>query len=119
MNIFLDNPDGLSLVTNHLYENNIKLKFKVDKELYKYKLTRRETTSKTQLRLYYRSIETLKYNLTIKLSINLLTFRMRQFARWFGYMWNNPSLCHKTFTRLSKKYPYNKTHFLRKYKLKI
>lgn len=119
MNIFLleNYQDSLCNVIDHLANTNIPLNKQVMKQLGHYKNTRRIATSKTQLRLYYKSIQHLKDNLTTDLAVNLLTFRMKQFALWFQYMWNNPSLCPKTFNRLSNKYPYNKTNFLRKSKI--
>ena len=117
MNLFFENTEGLVLAVNDLFENNVKLRERVQEVLYNYKHTRRGVTNKTQLRLYYKSIEFLKHNLTTDLAINILTDRLRRFARWFSYMWNNPSLCQKTFTRLSTKFPYRKTRFLRRRKI--
>ena len=121
MDVFLlkKNQDGLALAIEKMANNNIKLKVKVAKELYKYKNSRREVMNKTQQRLYYRSIQHLKDNLETDLALQLLSYRMKQFAMWFTYMWNNPSLCQKTFYRLSAKYPYRKTHFLRRRKVWI
>tara|TARA_R110000868_G_scaffold341539_1_gene602399 strand:- start:142 stop:528 length:387 start_codon:yes stop_codon:yes gene_type:complete len=121
MDVFLlkKNQDGLFLVLEKIANNNIKLKVKVAKELYKYKNSRREVMNKTQQRLYYRSIQHLKDNLETDLALQLISYRMKQFAMWFTYMWNNPSLCPKTFYRLSAKYPYRKTHFLRRRKIWI
>jgi hypothetical protein len=119
MNVFLlkKNQDGLILAIDRLSDNNIKLNQKINEYLVDYKNTRRPATNKTQLKLYYKSIQHIKDNLTTDLAISLLTCRMKQFARWFSYMWNCPSLCHKTFLRLNKRFPYNKTHFLRKRKI--
>jgi len=111
--------DGICLAILRLSENNIKLKEKVELELNNYKFSRRAVLNKTQQRLYYKSIQTIKDNLQTDLALQLLTFRLRQFACWFGYMWNNPTLSKKTLVRLQLKYPYKSTHFLRQYKLKI
>lgn len=119
MNIFLleNYQESLCKVIDHLAETNVPLNNQVMKQLTHYKHTRRVATSKTQLRLYYKSIQHLKDNLTTDLAVNLLTFRMKQFALWFQYMWNNPSLCKSTFDRLTTRYPYKKTNFLRKSKI--
>lgn len=119
MNVFLlkKNQDGLIMVIDHLADTNVQLNKQVYRQLEHYKNTRREVKNKTQLRLYFRSIQHLKDNMTTDLAINLLTFRMRQFTRWFTYMWGNPSLTQRTYNRLSTRFPYKKTHFLRKNKI--
>ena len=121
MDVFLlkKNQDGLFQVITNMAENNLKLKLKVAQELYKYKNSRREVMNKTQQRLYYRSIQQLKDNLETDLALQLISYRMKQFAMWFTYMWNNPSLSQKTYSRLSAKFPYRKTHFLRQMKIWI
>lgn len=119
MNVFLlkKNQDGLIMVIDHLADTNVQLNKQVYRQLEHYKNTRRDVKNKTQLRLYFRSIQHLKDNMTTDLAINLLTFRMRQFTRWFTYMWGNPSLTQRTYNRLSTRFPYKKTHFLRKNKI--
>ena len=119
MDVFLleKNQLGLYQVIVNMAENNLKLKLKVAQELYKYKNSRREVMNKTQQRLYYRSIQHLKDNLETDLALQLISYRMKQFAMWFTYMWNNPSLSQKTYSRLSNKFPYRKTHFLRQMKI--
>lgn len=121
MDVFLleKNQLGLYQVIVNMAENNLKLKLKVAQELYKYKNSRREVMNKTQQRLYYKSIQHLKDNLETDLALQLISYRMKQFAMWFTYMWNNPSLCQKTFYRLSAKFPYRRTHFLRRRKVWI
>jgi len=110
--------EGLLLAIDRLSKNNKWLNEQVLSQLVAYKNTRREVTSKIQQRLYYKSIETIKHNLFTDISIKLLNYRMCQFARWFSYMWNNPSLCKKTAKRLQTLYPYKTTHFLRQWSLR-
>ena len=119
MDVFLleKNQLGLYQVIVNMAENNLKLKLKVAQELYKYKNSRRPATNETQQRLYYRSIQHLKDNLETDLTLQLISYRMKQFAMWFTYMWNTPSLSQKTYSRLSNKFPYRKTHVLRQMKI--
>jgi hypothetical protein len=107
----------LCVVIERLGRTNRRLQLQVVKRLTEYKHSRRPATNKTQQNLYYRSIQHLKDNLITDLAMQLITYRLRQFARYFSYMWNNPSLNIKTYNRLSKKYPYKSTHYLRSYKI--
>jgi hypothetical protein len=111
--------EALASTIKRLSENNIKLQKKVELELIKFKFSRKVIKNKTQQRLYYKSIQTIQDNLQTDLALQLLTFRLRQFALWFSYMWNNPTLCKKTLKRLQKKYPFKDTRFLRQFQLKI
>jgi hypothetical protein len=111
--------EALASTIKRLSENNIKLQKKVELELIKFKFSRKVIKNKTQQRLYYKSIQTIRDNLQTDLALQLLTFRLRQFALWFSYMWNNPTLCKKTLKRLQKKYPFKDTRFLRQFQLKI
>ena len=84
------------------------------KELIKYKISKPLPKNKTQQRLYYISIERLKNNLSIDMSVQLLHIRLEQFVRWFKFMYSsNLTLVSKTYNRLKLKFHYNKTHFCR------
>ena len=107
----------LCVVIERLGCTNRKLQLQVVKGLTEYKNSRRPITNKTQQNLYFRSIQHIRDNLVTDLGMQLITYRLTQFARYFSYMWNNPSLNIKTYNRLSKRYPYRSTHYLRSCKI--
>ena len=82
----------LCVVIERLGRTNRKLQLQVVKGLTEYKNSRRPATNKTQQTLYYRSIQHIRDNLVTDLGMQLINYRLGQFARYFSYMWNNPSL---------------------------
>lgn len=109
---------NLTNVLSKWIDHNPRLNAKIDKEVTKF-LSKNDgkTRNKTQLRLYNKALQSFTHNVSWCLAQDLLNYRLHQFGRWFIYMWGCPSLCSKTYYRLSAKYPYKKTHFLRQFKV--
>ena len=108
----------LTVVLETWIDKNPRLNAKIDKEVSKFLLKNdRKKRTKTQLRLYNKNLQSFTHNVSWCLAQDLLNYRLHQFGKWFIYMWNCPSLCPKTYYRLSAKYPYKKTHFLRQFKI--
>lgn len=109
--------DHFSDVILNLVNNNTKIKNKVQEVLANYKYSKRPITSQIQARLYHRSIQHLKDNLETDLAIQLLEYRLRQFVRWFSYIYGNPVLNKLTYRKLKRNKTYNKYNFFRKYRI--
>ena len=108
----------LTALLERWIEHNARLNAKIDREVTKYMLRGKgKTRTKTQLRLYNKSLQNFTHTVSWCLAQDLLNYRLHQFGRWFIYMWGCPSLCPKTYYRLSRKYPCEKTRFLRRYKI--
>ena len=92
-------------VVDRLSKNNKRVKRKVAIELFKYKSSKPPTNSKLKMRLYYKSIEKLKNDLTVDLCVQLINIRMLQFVRWFQYiMGKMPKLSILCLMRLRRNY---------------
>ena len=111
--------EGVCTVVKRLETNNQRLQLKVVNELIKYKSSRRPPTNKTQQRLYYKSIQQLRDNLFTDLGLQLITYRLKQFAMWFSYMYHMPTITLSVYERLRHKYPYKTHHFLRQVRVLI
>lgn len=92
-------------VVDRLSKNNKRVKRKVAIELLKYKASKPPTASKMKMRLYYKSIEKLKNDLTVDLCVQLINIRMLQFVNFFKYiMGRMPKLSILCLKRLRRKY---------------
>ena len=108
----------LALYTKKLIERDDKLHKHLDGLVERYiSIHSHKNTTKTKKRLFYNLVERYKIDTAIKISVCHFTKIMEKFAKWFSYMWHNPSLSQRTFYRLSTKYPYKTTHFLRQRKI--
>jgi hypothetical protein len=117
MNI-LQYDEGIALYTRNLIESDAKLTNLLDTLVKKFIVENDDSlTTKNKRRRFAAQVENYEIDVALKIAIFHITKILRRFARWFSYMWNKPTLNQKTFKRLSRKYPYKTTHFLRQRKI--
>ncbi len=121
IDLFSDKYQGqLVKVLDNMIDNNKRLNKKIDKEVRLFLLKNdNKPRTKTQTRLYNKSLQNFTHTISYCLAQDLLNYRLHQFGRWFVYMWNCPSLTPMVHRRLTKKYPYKSHHFLRMCKVII
>ena len=118
------NQENLQNVVFNLIESkNPRIERQVNLTIRNMMLSKPVSNKPTGRRLQIKSYKSIKDNLYIDLTIQLLNYRLEQFVCWFKYMMgcshNPPTLCLKTYNRIKKNYPYTTHGILRVVRVRI